>query len=250
MSDRSRGRIRVCRALRSWLTNAAQTKLAATNAGVARSVSPTVRGGARRVSLYRRNLDARSRHPYARDARAATKEAEDEPPLVRQIEDRVYFYCDVDVRSVFELHLRLDKACRWAEARGVDHVTLFVHSDGGCATPGWARWTPSAARACPWTVADGLTASAATFLLLAGHRRFALPHASVLVHQVSTELDGSLHQLARDVRHTEALMAMIERVYARSSTLEAAEITAMVREETIMLLPELVAFGFVGQGPP
>ena len=167
-----------------------------------------------------------------------------------RIRDSVYFYADVDKSTTYELIKQLYKCRKWAKKKNRDHINLYIHSDGGCAYAGLSAMDHLKRFPMPiWTVADGLVCSAATFLLLGGTRRFSLPHSSILIHQVSTELDGNVRELVRDVRYTTDLMKMIERVYKHHTRLSEQAISKKVKKETIMLQEDSIKYGFV-EGPP
>jgi len=90
----------------------------------------------------------------------------------------------------------------------VTDITLWIHSPGGSVPSMLAirdvmRLVPNDVS----TVALGLACSAGQFLLSAGTRgkRFALPHARVLMHQGSAGIGGSAVEVevqAGDLRHT------------------------------------------------
>ena len=90
----------------------------------------------------------------------------------------------------------------------VTDITLWIHSPGGSVPSMLA--IRDAMRLIPndvSTVALGLACSAGQFLLSAGTRgkRFALPHARILMHQGSAGIGGSAVEVevqAGDLRHT------------------------------------------------
>ncbi|WP_019928833.1 ClpP family protease [Nocardia sp. BMG111209] len=87
-------------------------------------------------------------------------------------------------------------------------ISLWIHSPGGSVPAMLAirdvmRLVPCAVS----TLAFGLACSAGQFLLSAGEhgRRFALPHARILMHQGSAGIGGSAGEVevqADDLRHT------------------------------------------------
>ena len=89
-----------------------------------------------------------------------------------------------------------------------DEIALWIHSPGGSVPAMLAirdvmRLVP--AQVC--TLALGLACSAGQFLLSSGSpgRRFALPHARILMHQGSAGIAGSAVEVevqADDLRHT------------------------------------------------
>nr|WP_245701056.1 ATP-dependent Clp protease proteolytic subunit [Sanguibacter gelidistatuariae] len=91
-------------------------------------------------------------------------------------------------------------------------ITLLINSPGGSVSAGLAmydtlRLIPNDVR----TVAMGLAASMGQFLLAAGTpgKRFALPHARVLMHQGSAGIGGSAVDIAiqaENLEHTKKVL--------------------------------------------
>ena len=91
-------------------------------------------------------------------------------------------------------------------------ITLLINSPGGSVSAGLAmydtlRLVPNDVR----TVAMGLAASMGQFLLAAGTpgKRFALPHARVLMHQGSAGIGGSAVDIAiqaENLEHTKKVL--------------------------------------------
>lgn len=72
-------------------------------------------------------------------------------------------------------------------------IQLYINSVGGSVTAGLAIYDTMQYIKCPVsTVCVGLAASAAAILLAAGTKgkRFALPHAEILLHQVAGRISG------------------------------------------------------------
>jgi ATP-dependent Clp protease protease subunit len=102
-----------------------------------------------------------------------------------------------------------------AEDKRAD-ISLWINSPGGSVPAMLAihdvmRLIPNDVS----TLAMGMAASAGQFLLSAGTRgkRFALPHARVLLHQGSAGIGGSAMDIeiqARDLRHTrDTVLALV-----------------------------------------
>lgn len=127
-------------------------------------------------------------------------------------------------------------------------VTLWISSPGGSVPAMLAvhdvmRLIPNDVR----TVAVGMAASAGQFLLSAGTpgKRFALPHARVLLHQGSAGIGGSAVDVelqADDLRHTrDTVLGLIAQHTGQS--------VERVREDSLrdrwFTAQEAVAYGFV-----
>lgn len=89
-------------------------------------------------------------------------------------------------------------------------ITVYVNSPGGSADSGFAiydllRFTPCPVR----SIANGIVASSAVLIYLAGTERFSLPSARFLLHQPSTSARGQ----ASDIDITAREIVKIRKAY-------------------------------------
>lgn len=83
---------------------------------------------------------------------------QEEEEYVKVQHNEIFFYCEVSDVTVLELNMKLKSVSRFH-----DHITLYIHSNGGELWAGLSAMDHI--RACPahvTTVADGICASAAT----------------------------------------------------------------------------------------
>jgi ATP-dependent Clp protease protease subunit len=102
-----------------------------------------------------------------------------------------------------------------AEDSGAE-ISLYLNSPGGSISAGLAvydtmRLLPNAVS----TVAVGFVGSIAQFLLAAGTkgRRYALPHARIMMHQPSGEVSGTTSDVvvqAENIRHLKDVMTRLQ----------------------------------------
>lgn len=162
----------------------------------------------------------------------------------------VYFYADVDRRSVWRLVQKMELANAHATAqydRPEDCVIyVYVQSGGGDAHAGLSAMDHIRNnRVSVVTVADGLVASAATFLLLGGSHRVAMSHATILIHEVSTSFWGKHSDLVAEAKNSSRMMDVIKRVYAERTTIDSRDLDNVLSKDTTMNGEECRARGFV-----
>jgi ATP-dependent Clp protease, protease subunit len=103
-------------------------------------------------------------------------------------------------------------------------ISIYINSPGGSVTAGMAIFDTMQFVSCDIsTVAMGIAASMGQFLLSAGTpgKRFALPHARIMMHQPSGGMGGS----ASDIRIQAEQMMLIKR--------QLAELTARHTGQTV-----------------
>jgi ATP-dependent Clp protease protease subunit len=109
-------------------------------------------------------------------------------------------------------------------AQSDDDISLYINSPGGSVTAGMAIYDTMQFVNCDIsTVAMGMAASMGQFLVSAGTRgkRYALPHARIMMHQPSGGMGGS----ATDIKIQAEQMLLIKR--------QLAELTAAHTGQTV-----------------
>jgi ATP-dependent Clp protease protease subunit len=129
-------------------------------------------------------------------------------------------------------------------------IQFYINSPGGSVTAGLAiydtmQFVPNAIV----TVAAGLAASMGQFLLCAGTagRRYALPHARVMMHQPSGGIGGTATDIriqAENMKHTKAVLQ--ERI-AEHTGHTVEEIEADADRDRWFTAEQAVAYGIVDQ---
>lgn len=105
------------------------------------------------------------------------------------------YYLDFDIEEdTMSLHRMI---LRWnMEDAGIPPeqrkpIWIYIFSSGGYLSYMWALVDLIALSKTPvYTVNLGQAASAASLIYLAGHKRFMLPHAKVLIHEGSASVSG------------------------------------------------------------
>ena len=126
-------------------------------------------------------------------------------------------------------------------------VYLYINSPGGSVSAGMAifdtmQWISDVA-----TVAMGLAASMGQFLLSAGTpgKRYALPHAKIMMHQPSGGIGGSASDikiLAEQMLHTKREMAQL---IAQHTGKTIEQITADSDRDRWFTAAEALEYGFI-----
>lgn len=177
------------------------------------------------------------------------EEEDDDEAEVRREGTTVYFYADVRKDTV----LKLLRCLREATAAALVHddpppVRLYLHSDGGCAFAGLSAHDHISRNRVPvTTVADGMVASAASVMLLAGHRRLALPHSFVLIHQLSLGFVGKYADMLDEVQNSSALMRAFTDIYTARTSMTAKRVEQLLKKERAIDAQQCLLEGFVDE---
>ena len=158
----------------------------------------------------------------------------------------VYFYAQVNRGTVHKLFVALREA---AAAAAGGEVYLYVHSEGGDVYAGLSAYDHLRAfrGARVVTVADGFVASAASLILLGGERRYVMPHAHVLIHQLSTGFWGKYSDLRDEMSNSTAVMQLLRAVYAARTRMKSHKIDALLEKDVVIDATRCVKLGIADE---
>jgi len=127
-------------------------------------------------------------------------------------------------------------------------ISLYVNSPGGSVTAGLAIYDTM--RLIPndvSTLAMGLAASMGQFLLTAGTpgKRYALPHAEVLLHQGSAGLGGTAVDIEIQAERLERMKELMMRLTAEHTGQRVERVTEDALRDRWFTAEEAVEYGLV-----
>lgn len=139
--------------------------------------------------------------------------------------NKIYFYKSITRDNILNLNMLLsEKSSKIVELCSklgiVDYppIYLFINSEGGDCFAGLSGADHIKNLEVPvYTVIDGITASAATFLSLAGKKRFVQKYSWVLVHQIRTWFSGTYEELKDEMQNSERIMGILRTMYLENT---------------------------------
>ena len=129
-------------------------------------------------------------------------------------------------------------------------VMMYINSPGGVVSAGLAIYDTMQLLHCPVaTYCMGLAASMASFLLATGTKgkRFALPHARVMIHQPLGAFQGQATDI--EIHAREALLARdtINELYAKHTGQPVETIRRDTERDRFLSADEAKAYGLIDQ---
>ncbi len=127
-------------------------------------------------------------------------------------------------------------------------INLYINSPGGSVTAGMAIYDTMVLAPCDVaTYAMGLAASMGEFLLAAGTRgkRFALPHARIMMHQPSAGIGGSAADIAIQAEQFALTKKEMNRLNAEFTGQTLERIEADADRDRWFTAQEALEYGFV-----
>ena len=132
------------------------------------------------------------------------------------------------------------------KAEGAQHLDVHVNSPGGSVFEGMAIHTAIAAwdKGSKIVHIDGLAASIASVIAMAGDEIHIAPAAMVMVHEPSDWTAGTADDMRKCADKLDAIRGVMCGVYAKRTGQTLSEIEKMVSEETWLSAEQAVAKGF------
>jgi ATP-dependent Clp protease protease subunit len=129
-------------------------------------------------------------------------------------------------------------------------ISFYINSPGGLVTAGLAIYdTMQYIRPDVSTLCIGQAASMGALLLTAGSegKRFCLPHARVMIHQVSGGFQGQAADIEIHAREILSMRARLNELYQRHTGQELAVVEANMERDTFMSAGQAKEFGLVDE---
>jgi ATP-dependent protease ClpP protease subunit len=170
---------------------------------------------------------------------------------INRMGNKIYFYEEIHKDTILELIKQIQLLTYELELQSSKygfepHIDLHIYSPGGDAFMGLSIYDFIKNNNIPiYTYIDGNIASAATFMFLAGEKRFMSPNSTVLIHQVSTSFWGKFEDLKDEVKNTTEIMKIVRNLYSENTTMKKKDIDAILKRELFLNYMECEKVGFI-----
>ena len=127
-------------------------------------------------------------------------------------------------------------------------IKLYINSPGGSIYDGMAIYdTMQYIKPDVQTIGIGLQASMGAFLLSSGAKgkRFALPHAKVMIHQPSSDTQGKVTDMEIDLKEGLAVKEMLAELLAKNTGQKLAKVKSDMERDYWMTPDEAKAYGLI-----
>jgi ATP-dependent Clp protease, protease subunit len=133
------------------------------------------------------------------------------------------------------------------EGLAKDHksMTLRINSPGGFVHDGFAIYNTLKQSGMDITVyVDGLAASAAAFIAMAGNKIYMPPSAEIMIHDAWGFVMGNSAAMLAEGKHLESLTGQIANIFCERTGMKLEDVRALMSAETWMDGDESVEKGF------
>ncbi len=168
----------------------------------------------------------------------------------------IYFHCDVCEESVLELNMKVRDLVKDLRHKfldlGLDHtkpeIRIFIRSDGGDLHAGLSAMDCISSQKSVKirTIADGVCASAATFILLGGRTRHMTKNSYVLIHQLNADGQwGRFEDFKDQMENLEKFMKRFKDIYLRETRVPEYELKKLFKRDIYMDSQQCLDWGVV-----
>jgi ATP-dependent protease ClpP protease subunit len=157
----------------------------------------------------------------------------------------VYFHCEVAEVTVLELNMKLKKLALELNHKYLDlgikgrpEIRVWIRSDGGDLHAGLSAMDciRSLKRSVKIrTIADGVCASAATFILLGGRTRHMTENSYVLIHQLNMDGTwGKFEDFKDQMENLSQFMDRFKDIYTRETKIPERDLKKLLKRDVYM----------------
>ena len=98
-----------------------------------------------------------------------------------------------------------------------------------------------------YTVCDGFVASAGTLISVCGAKRFIMPNAYMLIHQLRSSLWGKMSDITDEVSNLQKIMGHLTRIYGQRTSIAKKDLEKILKKDLIWSAAECMEHGVVDE---
>lgn len=163
----------------------------------------------------------------------------------RLLKDRIVFLGDEVTPDTANLVIA---QLLFLDSQGHDDISFYINSPGGMVYDGLAILdTMNLVKSDVATFGVGLQASMGAVLLACGTKgkRYMLPHARAMIHQVSSGTQGKITDMEIDLRESVALKDELTSILAQATNKDRSVVRKDMERDYWMSAEEAKAYGLV-----
>ena len=188
-----------------------------------------------------RREDHREDHPNGKKINNLMASESDASTRVSARGNHIFFYAGVSKRSIYDMNDHIERLNKNFIELQQKHPTikmepspiyLHINSYGGSVFAAFAGVDMIQQSTIPvYTIVEGASASAGTILSVVGKKRYMRPHASMLIHQLSSWFGGKMTEIDDNYQNLEQMMKTIKDIYLENTTMSSTQLDEFLKHD-------------------
>lgn len=173
---------------------------------------------------------------------------------IHSVHNCIYFNDDVTNESMTALNRELriidDKMSVVSITYRIDNlpIYLYITTNGGSIHAAMSAIDCIKSLRSPvYTIVDGFVASAGTLISLAGKKRYILPNAYMLIHELRSGVWGKMSDITEEFENLKKVMQHLIDFYTKHTTIKAKELQKLLKKDSIWNAEECVKNGIADE---
>jgi ATP-dependent Clp protease protease subunit len=182
------------------------------------------------------------------------EEEEDEEHKIYRENNHIYFYTEIDRKSISNLNFFIREAEEYciitALRLRIDELPIYLHiySNGGYIHAAFAAIDVINSCKVPvYSIIEGATASAGTLISVVCKKRFIRSTAYMLIHQLSSECWGKMSEITDEYKNLTHVMNKITKIYKKYSNLTPKKLEKLLKHDLWLDAKKSIKYGLVDE---
>ena len=172
---------------------------------------------------------------------------------IKVIDNHIYFYSDVSIKSILELTdmiKKLTKELLMLNIQFNTNVEIYIHINSG-------GGDVFAVLSCIHliennkininTIVEGQSCSAATILAMVGKTRKITQNSYMLIHNISSGFWGKMHEFEDEMKNLTLLTKDIRKMYNKYTNINARQLDQLLKKDLLLNAKTCVSYGLVDE---
>ncbi|MEY3767046.1 MAG: Emiliania huxleyi virus 86 [Cyanobacteriota bacterium] len=168
--------------------------------------------------------------------------------------NKVFFNDDITDASCFQLNKELRVVAERMKIISMLHshepMPIYLHltTNGGQIYSAFSVIDCIQTLGVPvYTVVDGFVASAGTLISICGAKRFMLPNAYMLIHELRSEFWGKMTDIEEEIKNLKKTMDHVSGIYTKHTRISLTQLEKILKRDAIWNAEECKQKGLVDE---
>lgn len=175
---------------------------------------------------------------------------------IERVKNRIYFYSEIEDSNILQLNKELFECSSGIITNSIveesppANMFLHINSLGGSFFSGLSAMdeiTRINQNVPITTIVDGVAASAATFISIAGAHRKIKEHSFMLIHQISSGFWGTYEEFKNEQENLDKFMIMIKDIYKTYTKLPMKKLNEILKKDLFITAEEALEWNLVDE---